>query len=375
MEIRRDILARIVQEINLEVAKPNLFQAIVAKQNDYGSRFLKVTFVNNGEKIYIEDSMTATINAERPDGLSKRFDAVVNDDGTVTAPLVGWMLELQGLVNCDISVMTDTGKLTTTDFTINVNEAACSDSDISADEDYDILKELIVKVEKMEEEFDPSNYVTKTQFADNASGNAGVVRIKSTYGITSGRYDGNSPQTGDTLLVLKASENQIKHKTGDCNPIVPSNLDYAVKMALIDSKIEWTEAEKKAVRLFLGIEQPYITILEDYVTDDSGNIPNVKINVGEKYIVSVYNEYESHPMIENKELTVYEETVRVPDIELYVGMMTSGEFYYGMDGTEDLCIQQVTPNNLQVKFTNWSPDGMPTSFENSVRITLIKVNE
>ena len=375
MEIRRDILARIVQEINLEVAKPNLFQAIVAKQNDYGSRFLKVTFVNNGEKIYIEDSMTATINAERPDGLSKRFDAVVNDDGTVTAPLVGWMLELQGLVNCDISVMTDTGKLTTTDFTINVNEAACSDSDISADEDYDILKELIVKVEKMEEEFDPSNYVTNTQFADNASGNAGVVRIKSTYGITSGRYDGNSPQTGDTLLVLKASENQIKHKTGDCNPIVPSNLDYAVKMALTDSKIEWTEAEKKAVRLFLGIEQPYITILEDYVTDDSGNIPNVKINVGEKYIVSVYNEYESHPMIENKELTVYEETVRVPDIELYVGMMTSGEFYYGMDGIEDLCIQQVEPNKLQVKFTNWSPDGMPTSFENSVRITLIKVNE
>ena len=63
------------------------------------------------------------------------------------------------------------------------------------------------------------------------------------------------------------------------------------------------------------------------------------------------------------------------DIELYVGMMTSGEFYYGMDGIEDLCIQQVEPNKLQVKFTNWSPDGMPTSFENSVRITLIKVNE
>lgn len=142
-------MAKIIQEINLEVAKPNLFQAIVAKQNDYGSRFLKVTFVNNGEKINIDATLTATINAERPDGASKRFDAVVNNDGTVTAPLTGWMLELQGLVSCDISIMTEDGKLTTTDFSINVNEAACSDDDISADEDTDVLKDLINQLDTM----------------------------------------------------------------------------------------------------------------------------------------------------------------------------------------------------------------------------------
>ena len=51
------------------------------------------------------------------------------------------MLELQGFVNCDISVMTEDGRLTTTDFSINVNEAACSDGDISDDDDYDILNE------------------------------------------------------------------------------------------------------------------------------------------------------------------------------------------------------------------------------------------
>lgn len=147
-------MAKIIQEINLEVAKPNLFQAIVAKQSDYGSRYLKVTFVNNGEKINIEPTLTATINAERPDGASKRFDAVVNDDGTVTAPLTGWMLELQGFVSCDISVMTEDGRLTTTDFSINVNEAACSDGDISDDEDCDVLKELIVQVETLVEDIE-----------------------------------------------------------------------------------------------------------------------------------------------------------------------------------------------------------------------------
>lgn len=145
-------MAKIIQEINLEVAKPNLFQAIVAKQSDYGSRFLKVTFVNNGEKINIDSTLTATINAERPDGFSKRYDAVVNDDGTVTAPLTGWMLELQGIVKCDVSVMTNEGRLTTTDFSINVNEAACSDNDISNDENVDVLQDLINQVEAMIDE-------------------------------------------------------------------------------------------------------------------------------------------------------------------------------------------------------------------------------
>ena len=142
-------MLKIVQKISLEVAKPNLFQAIVAKQTDYGSRFLKATLVNNGEKITIDPTLTATINAKRPDGLSKRFDATVNDDGTVTAPLTGWMLEKAGIVDCDISVMTAEGKLSSTVFSITVNEAACSGESIDLDEDLSILTALIEEVETL----------------------------------------------------------------------------------------------------------------------------------------------------------------------------------------------------------------------------------
>ncbi len=145
-------MAKIIQEINLEVAKPNLFQAVVAKQSDYGSRYLKATFVNNGEKINLDPKLRATINAKRPDGLSKKFESIVNSDGTVTAPLTSWMLEKSGLVTCDISVLTEEGKLTTTDFSIHVNVAACSDGDISQDADYDLLKELIEQVETLDAE-------------------------------------------------------------------------------------------------------------------------------------------------------------------------------------------------------------------------------
>lgn len=223
-------------------------------------------------------------------------------------------------------------------------------------------------------EVDLSDYVKNTQFADK-NGNPGILRVKSSYGVSSGRYDGKSPTDGDTITIARATNDEIKARTSLYKPIVPSNLDYAVKMALTDSKIEWTEAEKKAVRLLLGIDKPYETILEDYLTDSSGIIHGIKINVGEKYIVSVYNVSENHWMIENKELIVQEETMRIPDIESYVGISASGGFYIGMDGSEDLLIQQVAPSTIQVKFTNWSPDGMPSPFEDIVKITLIKVNE
>ena len=79
-------MAKITQPINLEVAKPNIFQALVAKQNDCNSRFLQVTLVHNGEKIEIDPTSLVTINADRNDGESKTFEGIANNDGTATVP-------------------------------------------------------------------------------------------------------------------------------------------------------------------------------------------------------------------------------------------------------------------------------------------------
>ena len=47
-------MIQIIQDITVEVAKPNFFQAIVAKQFDSNSRFLKATFmveINEEKKV------------------------------------------------------------------------------------------------------------------------------------------------------------------------------------------------------------------------------------------------------------------------------------------------------------------------------------
>ena len=94
-----------IKKITLDVYKPNLFKLIVAKQGDSNSRFLKATIVNDGRKIDIPITAKALINASRVDGQAKSFEGCVNADGTVTVPLTHWMLEVGGVVLCDISII------------------------------------------------------------------------------------------------------------------------------------------------------------------------------------------------------------------------------------------------------------------------------
>ena len=143
------IIIEIIKELNIEVSSPNVFQAVVAKQYDMNTRFIKATFVDNGDKIYIDPEATVSvvINALRPDGEAKAFDGKVNQDGTVTVPLHSWMLELVGTVTCDISVIDtetdDNKKLTTTSFILLVEKAAYGGDDVTSDPQYDVLVRLV----------------------------------------------------------------------------------------------------------------------------------------------------------------------------------------------------------------------------------------
>ncbi len=141
-------MAQIIKEITVDVAKRNLFQAIVAKQHDSNSRFLKVTLTNEGTTISVDTNSVVTINAGRADGLASAFAGVVNADGTVTVPLTTWMLELDDLVKCDITVVdSESRKLTSTSFELEVETAAYDDSEIMEDENYDLLVSLLGNVD------------------------------------------------------------------------------------------------------------------------------------------------------------------------------------------------------------------------------------
>lgn len=145
-------MAIITKAIRLETTKQNLIQAVIAKQNDCNSRFLKVTFLDEGAVIPLDSSSEVTINAERKDGESKSFVGVVNGDNTATVPLHSWILELDGEANCDVSIIDIEGrKLTTTTFVVKVEKAACGSDSVSNDPQYDVLANLIEEVNATKE--------------------------------------------------------------------------------------------------------------------------------------------------------------------------------------------------------------------------------
>ena len=165
-------MAQITKEITVDVARKNLFQAIVAKQYDENSRFLKVTICNEGVKINVPTTATVVINAERADETAGAYMGEVNEDGTVTVPLTSWMLGLDDMVRCSISIIdAEEQKLTSTTFTIDVERAEVSNEDITEDENYDVLVRLISTVSDLEVacENATSAAQTATTNADNAT--------------------------------------------------------------------------------------------------------------------------------------------------------------------------------------------------------------
>lgn len=90
----------------------------------------------------------------------------------------------------------------------------------------------------------------------------------STYGIN---IDGS---TGN-VSTQKASDNDINVRTNSFRPIVPANLDYAVKVAMCDGKgDEWTDEEKSSARERLGVN---IDVNKEYV-DNQNDLQNIKIS-------------------------------------------------------------------------------------------------
>ena len=255
-------MIKIIKELNIEVSKPNIFQAVVAKQYDMNTRFIKATLVDGGDVIYIPNdpdrSVQVVINANRPDGLSKGFDGVVNDDGTVTVPLHSWMLEMEGTVICDISVIDteadDNKKLTTTSFTLLVEKASYGGDDVTNDPQYDVLVSLLETCQEAsavaEEALAKSNeanskYDACVEATENANEAADELEsIKSELaegGYVTGLKESNNGGVFKTWIGTQEEYDNLETKIPNCLYMISDDktfTDYVIEQGTTDDG--WT---------------------------------------------------------------------------------------------------------------------------------------
>lgn len=136
---------KIVQVIPLDVSAQNRIQAVIAKQYDKDSRYLKVQLMSEGSPITVESNNVVTIDALRADGEAKAFLGAVNEDGTVTVPITQWMLELDDDVTCNVSITNSDGRrLSTTNFCVDVQRANYN-GNASPDETEDVFTAVLAR--------------------------------------------------------------------------------------------------------------------------------------------------------------------------------------------------------------------------------------
>lgn len=271
-------MIRITTNLDVELTKPNIFQAIVAKQYDMNTRFLNVTLKDNGTRVDIPNIETAKviINAERKDGQSKGFEGEINDDGTVTVPLHSWMLELDGTVVCDISVIDtaadDNKKLTTTSFTLLVEKAAFGGTDITNDPQFDVLVKLIEAAETADEALEKSKEALKlVEDCEEATEEAKTIKAE----IEAGGYIESLKETNNgskfsTWVGTEAEYKGLSEKELNCLYITTDDdqTDYIVATGTVtQGNCKWVyEKLKSGIIKLYGFENRTVSVTPNGTT-------------------------------------------------------------------------------------------------------------
>lgn len=112
----------VTTNIIADVLRPNVLPMIWAKAGDSNSRHLNITVAANGIAQAIPPAANVRFNARRFDGQSKSFNGSVSE-GIASITLPDWLLEIDGLADCSVTIKVDDAILTTLDFQIYVQAA------------------------------------------------------------------------------------------------------------------------------------------------------------------------------------------------------------------------------------------------------------
>lgn len=133
---------KIYEHLSVDVSQPNMFAPPLVKEGDSGTRGFIITVTDNGEPIAIPTTATVWLNCSNTADAEKHASAAgtINSDGTVTVDVPTVVMEVPGLIECDVSIITLSGAdeteiLKSTLFCLSCERAANKDGTSTKAED------------------------------------------------------------------------------------------------------------------------------------------------------------------------------------------------------------------------------------------------
>lgn len=188
-------------QLTLDTFACNHVSDIVVVRGDYESRFINAFITAKGTPILVAPTAAVAINAHRPDGQENPFAGTVNEDGSVCVPLAQWMSDVVGRVKCNISVVSNGKKISTTYFYIQVQETPCDSSDIADD---DPRKDLITEVIENE---------NRRQLAENERNSKEQERIAA----ENSRQSAETQRLADEAVRIENESNRVSAEQSRSN--------------------------------------------------------------------------------------------------------------------------------------------------------------
>lgn len=207
----------IIRELEIDVARENVFAAILAKQYDKATRYILATITNLGVPMNVDSSSAITINFERPHTVGENisdYQAAFSGsivDGKVKVPLPYWALERDGDVIADISMVMGADRLSTLTFIIRVQSAAYGGNAITEDTRYDVFTGLILQVQNLNSTV--SSAENTRNDAENARANAETARASA----ESARVNAENTRSTNETARINAENARGSAETGRTN--------------------------------------------------------------------------------------------------------------------------------------------------------------
>lgn len=139
-----------IKEITVDLVGDMLFEYITAVQSDT-ARAVIITVLNNSQLYTPPEGARAVIRCRKPDGNPVFDDAVINEDGTITAPLTAQMLAAVGNCRCEVALYSaDEKVLTTVPFIVKVTPKTVSDNEVVSTAEYTAIEKALAEVTRSE---------------------------------------------------------------------------------------------------------------------------------------------------------------------------------------------------------------------------------
>lgn len=126
-------MKEVTRRIELDLSRKSNTRVSFASEADFGSREFIIALFDDGVPYPVDRSLTATVNVCRPDGTGTAYIVDITDDGCIRYVASLWSLKIPGDTRFSVSLYDgDKKRLTTSYFTVNVEEGLYIGSDILA---------------------------------------------------------------------------------------------------------------------------------------------------------------------------------------------------------------------------------------------------